>query len=107
MRKIRNMPKACKTSVPDVPFRVPAPDAAKNFGGLVERVREEHATYTIERGGKAVAHIGPAAGQSCSMADFKALVRRFPSVGGEYLDAVERAAARHNRPRVRRNPWGR
>jgi hypothetical protein len=41
------------------------------------------------------------------MADFKALVRRLPRADSDYLDAVERAAAGHNRPRVRRNPWGR
>jgi prevent-host-death family protein len=91
----------------DAGFRVSATEAAKNFGRLVDRVREEHATYIVERGGKPVAQIGPAAGQSFSMADFKELVRRLPSVGSEYLDAVGRAAARHNRPRVRRNPWGR
>ena len=84
-----------------------ATEAAKNFGRLVDRVREGHATYIVERGGKPVAQIGPAAGQSFSMADFKALVRRLPRGDSEYLDAVERAAARHNRPRVRRNPWGR
>lgn len=87
--------------------RVSATEAAKNFGRLVDRVREEHATYIVERGGKPVAQIGPVGGQSFSMADFKALVQRLPSVGSEYLDAVERAAVRHNRPRVRRNPWGR
>ena len=91
----------------NVGFRISATEAAKNFGRLVDRVREEHATYIVERGGKPVAQIGPAAGQSFSMADFKALVRRLPSGGSEYLDVVERVAARHNRPRVRRNPWGR
>lgn len=91
----------------DVGLRVSATEAAKNFGRLVERVREEHATYIVERGGKAVAQIGPAVGQSFSMADFKVLVRRLPNGGSEYLDAVERAAARHTRPRVRRNPWER
>src|SRR5262245_30923152 len=101
------MPKTRRSPVRDVAFRVSATEAAKNFGRLVDRVREEHATYIIERGGKAVAHIGPAAGQSCSTAAFKPSVRRLPGGRGEYLDAVERAVARHNRPRVRRNPWGR
>ena len=87
--------------------RIPATEAAKNFGRLVDRVRDEHAPYIIERGGKPVAQIIPAAGQSFTMADFKALVRRFPRSDSEYLDAVERAAARHNRLRVRRNPWER
>src|SRR5262245_28228311 len=93
--------------VRDAGFRASATAAATTFGRLVHALREEHTTYIVERGGKPVAHIGPAAGQSFSMADFKALVRRFPSGSSEYLDAVERAVARHNRPRVRRNPWGR
>ena len=102
------MPKSGKApAARAVGLRVSATEAAKNFGRLVDRVREEHATYVIERGGKPVAQIGPATGQSFSMADFKALVRSLPNGGSEYLDAVERAAARHNRPRVRRNPWGR
>ena len=102
------MPKNRKTPTAwAVGFRVSATEAAKNFGRLVDRVREEHATYVIERGGKPVAQIGPATGQFFSMANFKTLVRSLPSSGSEYLDAVERAAARHNRPRVRRNPWGR
>ncbi len=102
------MPKSRKPRpAGDAGLRVSATEAAKNFGRLVDRVREEHTTYIVERGGKPVAHIGPAAGQSFSMADFKALVRRFPRGDSEYLDAVERAAARHNRARVRRNPWGR
>jgi antitoxin (DNA-binding transcriptional repressor) of toxin-antitoxin stability system len=102
------MPKRRKLSPARVVgSRVSATEAAKNFGRLVDRVREEHATYIVERGGKPVAQIGPAGGQSFSMADFKALVRSLPSGGSEYLEAVEGAAARHNRPRVRRNPWGR
>ena len=108
IRKIRNMRKHPKLHpVRDVGSRVSATEAAKNFGRLVDRVRQEHATYIVERGGKPVAQIGPAAGQSFLMADFKTLMRRLPRSGSEYLDAVERAAARHNRPRVRRNPWGR
>jgi len=34
------------------PMAVPATEAAKSFGRLVDRVREEHATIVIERGGK-------------------------------------------------------
>ena len=38
---------------------IAATDAAKNFGRLVDRVREEGATYVIERHGRPVAQIGP------------------------------------------------
>lgn len=87
--------------------RVSATDAAKTFGRLVDRVREERATYIVERGGTPVARIGPIEQRACTVADFKALIAGAPRVDEEYLEAVEAAIARHNRPRVRRNPWGR
>ena len=87
--------------------RVSATEAAKNFGRLVDRVREERLTYVIERGGTPVAQIAPVDRASFTMADFKALTGSLPRVDDEYLRAVERAAARRNRPRVRRNPWAR
>jgi antitoxin (DNA-binding transcriptional repressor) of toxin-antitoxin stability system len=89
------------------PGSVSATDAAKNFGRLVDRVREERATYIVERGGTPVAQIGPVEERVCTVADFKALIAEAPRVDEEYLEAVEAAAARHNRPRVRRNPWER
>ena len=87
--------------------RVSATEAAKNFGRLVDRVREERVTYDIERGGKPVAQIAPADRALFTMGDFKALVRALPSSDDEYLSVIERASARRNRPRVRRNPWER
>jgi antitoxin (DNA-binding transcriptional repressor) of toxin-antitoxin stability system len=86
---------------------VSATEAAKNFGRLVDRVREERVTYLVERGGTPVARIAPVARASCTMGAFKALAARLPRADDEYLTAVEGAIARHNRPRVRRSPWGR
>jgi antitoxin (DNA-binding transcriptional repressor) of toxin-antitoxin stability system len=86
---------------------VSATEAAKNFGRLVDRVREERITYVIERGGEPVARIGPAERVRFTMADFKVLVGGLPRVDEEYLSLVERAVKGHNRPRVRRNPWAR
>jgi antitoxin (DNA-binding transcriptional repressor) of toxin-antitoxin stability system len=86
---------------------VSATEAAKNFGRLVERVREEHATYVIERGGKAVARIAPIERTSFTMADLRRLIAALPSADEEYLKATERATARRNRSRKRRNPWAR
>lgn len=86
---------------------VSATEAAKNFGRLVDRVREDRATYIVERGGLPVAAIGPIEERSCTIGDFKALIARAPRVDEEYLEEVDAAIARHNRPRVRRNPWGR
>jgi antitoxin (DNA-binding transcriptional repressor) of toxin-antitoxin stability system len=87
--------------------RVSATEAAKNFGRLVDRVREERATYTIERGGKAVARITPVDRQLFTLADLKLLVAALPRAEEAYLDAVERAASARNRPRTRGNPWAR
>src|SRR4051794_37343437 len=38
---------------------IAATGAAKNFGALVDRVRETGATYVIERHGRPIAQIGP------------------------------------------------
>jgi prevent-host-death family protein len=86
---------------------VSATEAAKTFGRLVDRVREERATYVVERGGKPVARITPVERDSFTMSDFKALMATLPHVDDEYLKAAERAAAQHNRPRKRKNPWAR
>jgi antitoxin (DNA-binding transcriptional repressor) of toxin-antitoxin stability system len=86
---------------------VPATEAAKTFGRLVNRVREERATYVIERGGEPVAQIGPVKRRRSTFADFKAWAQTAPHVDQEYLREVEGAVRHHNRPRVRRNPWAR
>jgi antitoxin (DNA-binding transcriptional repressor) of toxin-antitoxin stability system len=86
---------------------VSATEAAKNFGRLVDRVREERATYVVERGGKAVARIVPVERAAFTMADFRRLTAVLPHPGEEYLTAVGRATARRSRPRTRRNPWAR
>ena len=87
--------------------RIAATDAAKNFGHLVSRVREEGATYVVERGGKPVARISPVGVTGSTMAALKALVESRTRAGAEYSSEVERAVRRHNTPRVRRNPWAR
>lgn len=86
---------------------IPATEAAKNFGRLVDRVREERTTYVIERGGKPVAQIRPVARTPFTMADLKSLVTDLAQVDDEYLRAVESAIERHSVPRARRNPWER
>src|SRR5262245_15431744 len=87
--------------------RISATDASKNFGRLVDRVREERADYVIERSGQPVARIGPIDAPHGTLADLKALVAAASFAGDDYASAVERAVRRHNKPRVRRNPWAR
>jgi antitoxin (DNA-binding transcriptional repressor) of toxin-antitoxin stability system len=86
---------------------VSATEAAKNFGRLVDRVREEEATYYVERGGTPVARISPVSRPLATIGDLKGLLWGRTSVDEAYLRAVEDVVDRHNRPRVRRNPWRR
>ena len=87
--------------------RVSATEAAKNFGRLVDRVREERATYIVDRGGTPVVRVSPAGAPRCTMRDLRRLLEGAPRVGAGYARIVRAAAARHNRPRVRRTPWAR
>ena len=86
---------------------VSATAAAKSFGRLVDHVRETQATYVVERGGVPVARISPIARRRATIHDLRALLSGGGRAGEDYLRAVEDAVARHTRPRVRRNPWGR
>ena len=63
--------------------RVPATEAAKAFGQLVDRVREDRATYIIERSGKPVAQITPLQGRSFTFGALKALVTTLPRADAE------------------------
>ena len=55
--------------------RIAATEAAKNFGTLVNRVREERAVYVIERGGVPVAQIGPVEPKRGTIGDLKAFIQ--------------------------------
>ena len=87
--------------------RISATLAAKNFGRLVDRVREEGATYVIERGGTPVAQIGPVERRTSTIADLIEFARTAPHVDEENLRDVEAAVKRHNKPRVPKDPWAR
>jgi prevent-host-death family protein len=87
---------------------IAATDAAKNFGRLVDRVREEGAIYIIERHGRPMAQIGPVA--SSPTKTLRALaeaMRTAPKLDEETLRYIEEGVARHNRPAVPRNRWER
>lgn len=84
---------------------ISATDAAKSFGRLVDRVREEHAVYVIERGGTPVAQIGPVPTASCTVADFVSLLRTRARLDEGYLREVEAGVKAWNKPSVPRNRW--
>jgi hypothetical protein len=84
---------------------VSATTAAKNFGTLIDRVREERAAYVVERSGSAVVLISPAPGKRCSVAGLVELLRAYTSHDAAYAAAVKKGVAALNRPAVPENRW--
>lgn len=84
---------------------ISATEAAKTFGRVVDRVREERATFVVERGGVPVAQIGPVASTRCTLRDLTTVLRSVPRADEAYLRAVEAGVRRSNKPAVPRNPW--
>jgi antitoxin (DNA-binding transcriptional repressor) of toxin-antitoxin stability system len=71
----------------------------------VDAVREERATYTIERGGTPVARLEPVEKRACTLRDLAAVLETLESPDAEYLQEVEQAVARSNRPVLPAVPW--
>lgn len=94
---------------PDRSRVVSATEAAKNFGEVLARVREERAVYVVERRGKPVAQISPVEERAFTGADFVELLRSgsLPKAGEQYASAVEEGIAFLNRPEVPKSPWER
>ena len=87
---------------------IAATDAAKNFGELVDRVREEGATYVIERHGRAVAQIGPVKTEEPkTLRALAEYLKTAPKLDEEVLRYIEEGRAIYNRPEVPKNPWER
>ncbi len=89
----------------DKPRTVTATYAAKNFGSLVDRVREEGATYVVERSGHPVAEIRPAERRRFTGRDLVALFESAPRAPEEYLRAVEEGIAWMNRDQEPVDRW--
>ncbi|HVL67008.1 MAG TPA: hypothetical protein VM364_07075 [Vicinamibacterales bacterium] len=86
---------------------VTASEAAKKFGALVDRVREERAVYIVERGGRPVAQIGPVSGGHCTLGQLADWLRSRPALDEAYLEDVERATSAFNVPAVPGDSWER
>jgi prevent-host-death family protein len=87
---------------------VAATEAAKNFGRLVDRVRENGTTYIVERHGRPIAQIGPVAPvRSRTLRDLAIAMRGAPTLDEETLGYIEDGVKRLNRPEVPENPWER
>jgi prevent-host-death family protein len=87
---------------------IAATDAAKNFGRLVDRVRERGATYVIERHGRPVAQIGPVASEKPkTLGALIEYLRTAPKIDEAALRYMEEGVEFLNRPEVPRNRWER
>lgn len=78
--------------------RVTATEAAKNFGTLVNRVREERAVYVVERGGQAVAEITPVKTRRCTVADLAGVVKELGPFDKAFAQDVRDGIAAFNVP---------
>jgi prevent-host-death family protein len=88
--------------------RIAATDASKNFGRLVDRVREEGATYVVERHGRPVAQIGPVKPmEPKTLRGLVEFMRTAPTLDEDTLRYIEEGIERYNRPEVPKNPWER
>lgn len=85
---------------------VSATAAAKNFGALVDRVREARATYLVERGGVPVAQIAPVSGPRATVSDLVDLLRSPDRLQEAYLGEVEGGVRFLNRASVPGSRWG-
>ena len=100
IRNIRNMRNAAKR------HRVSATEAAKSFGGIVDRVREDSAIYVVERAGTPVAEIRPVGGPSATVADLVALLReRTPLLDRRFERAVKEGVRSLNVRGRPKDPW--
>jgi antitoxin (DNA-binding transcriptional repressor) of toxin-antitoxin stability system len=94
-------------NLPGKRHRVSATEAAKNFGGIVDRVREEAAIYLVERSGTPVAEIRPIAGVPATVGDLIAWLReRAHPLDRSFERAVKEGVKTLNRRERPRDPWG-
>ena len=86
---------------------VTATEAAKNFGELVNRVREAGVAYVVERQGRPIAEIGPISRRRCTLSELVGWLERRQSPPDEYVAAVKRHLRSANKPRVPTSAWAR
>jgi antitoxin (DNA-binding transcriptional repressor) of toxin-antitoxin stability system len=92
---------------------ISATDAVRQFSALLSQVGFRRQRYTITRGGKAVADLGPAAGPVAAAAtptlgDLTTLLTQLPRLGEEaaaFRRDVERGIRRAPTP-PKRSTWG-
>lgn len=84
-----------------------ATDAAKNFGELVDQVRESGTPYIVERQGRAMVALTPVFESRCTLRELAAWLESRRALPDEYQAAVADGLADANRPQVPESRWGR
>jgi antitoxin (DNA-binding transcriptional repressor) of toxin-antitoxin stability system len=85
---------------------VTATEAAKNFGELVDHVREAGTTYVVERQGRPIVQIAPFAARRCTLAMLVDWVEaRAAAPGDEFRAEVDAHVRAVNRPRIPASRW--
>jgi prevent-host-death family protein len=88
--------------------RIAATTAAKNFGTLVDRVRDHGTTYLVERHGRPVAQIGPVdAVPKATLRGLAEYLKTAPKLDEQTLRVIEDGIEARNSPAVPDNPWER
>ena len=106
MRAVRRHPTGGHRPSTSSRRTVTASYAAKNFGALVDMVRETRALYVVERAGQPVVHVVPAPGRRATLADLAEMYRDARRMPEEFLREVEQGIAHLNRPSIPADPWG-
>lgn len=88
---------------------ITATDAVRNFSELLNSIRYRGEQYTILKGGKPAAIIGPAAGtvKERKLSDLKEILRNLPCLeedGEVFARDIEQAVAAQP-PAGQGNPW--
>jgi prevent-host-death family protein len=86
---------------------VSATEAAKNFGELVDRVRDEGVAYVVERKGRPIARVSPITDRRCTVQDLAGWFETRRALADKFVAAVTRHVNAVNRPRVPTSVWPR
>ena len=86
---------------------VSATEAAKNFGEIVDRVREEGVAYVVERKGRPIVEISSVSRRRCSIAELARWFEERRPPPATYKVAVGTYVRKANRPRVPGQTWER
>jgi prevent-host-death family protein len=84
---------------------VSATRAAREFSELLNRVRYGGETFLIERGGKPVGRLTPAASPRCTLAELVEFLRGGPKPDPGYWETL--AAITKRQPKLPKSPWRR